>query len=147
MATAIDIAEALVAALNGGSFSQAFTAQWIVDEEPDLKDLVDTLRVDVIPSTFESDLHTRNSTKDEYTLRIAVRKKIAAREPAAVRTEITGLLGLVEEIRAFVKLRDLDGTPRALWFRTEHRPIYSPRHLRQLRQFTALLAVSYLMEM
>ena len=55
---------------------------------------------------------------------------------------IDPLLGLVEEIADFFRLRRLEKYPEAVWTGTEIKPMVSSEHLEQLKQFTSLLTIS-----
>ena len=139
MAVIIDIADAVVTELNGGTFSQAFTAERHykpVFELPEMK----TLHVTVVPKGIETRLATRGLLQHDYQIDVAVQKKLSA--GAADNAEIDALMGLVEEIADFFKGRNLDSAG-AVWVATENTPVYSPEHLSELRQFTSVLTLTF----
>ena len=60
MSTVVDVADAVVTALNAGSFSQPFTAERAYLPCYELDD-IKQLRVTVVPKTVEMQASTRNS--------------------------------------------------------------------------------------
>jgi len=143
MSTIADIADAIVAALNGGSFSESFTAVRRYRPQYDLED-VKTLRVTVVPKTLAEAAATRVTTAGDLEIDVAVQKKLAATtgsdQTAADEAEIDGLMDLVQEIREFIRATGAFGV--AQWLKTRNAPIYSVEHLAELRQFTSLLTLS-----
>jgi len=138
MSTIIDIAEAVKEELNGGEFSQAFTAERHYQPVFELKDMK-TMHVTVVPKDIEMQLATRNSSQHDCRVDVAVQKKLESADLA----EIDGLMGLVEEIAAFLCRRKLESVPNALWIKTANEPIYAAEHLEQFRQFTSILTLTY----
>ncbi|GMV98589.1 MAG: hypothetical protein AMXMBFR83_29380 [Phycisphaerae bacterium] len=135
MALIADIAEAVVTALNGHTFSQPFTAQRAYRPVFDLKEMTD-LHVTVVPKGVELTTAGRGLAQSDVQIDIGVQKKLAASDNA----EIDPLLGLVQEIAEFVR-----ATARfadAAWVKTENTPIYSQEHLGELRQFTSVLTLT-----
>ena len=138
MATIIDIAEAVKDELNGGSFSQAFTAERHYQPTFDLQDMK-TLHVTVVPKDIEMQLATRNTSQHDCRIDVAIQKKLTAGDLA----EIDELMGLVEEIISFLSRRKLSSVPNALWIKTANEPIYATEHMEQFRQFTSILTLTY----
>ena len=58
-------------------------------------------------------------------------------------TDVTSLLGLVDELADFLKRRPLAAAPWAVWVRTDNEPLYAPDHLAEKRMFTSVLTVTY----
>ncbi len=50
---------------------------------------------------------------------------------------------LVEEIDDLVRHKPLAGFDAAHWVKTENKPIYDPKHLKEQSQFTSLLALTF----
>ena len=138
MATIIDIAEAVKEELNGGMFSQPFTAERHYQPVFELKDMK-TLHVTVVPKDIEMQLATRSSSQQDCRIDVAVQKKLES----ADLTEIDELMGLVEEIISFLSRRKLASVPNALWIKTANEPIYATEHMEQFRQFTTILTLTY----
>ncbi len=135
MALIPDIADAIVAAVNGHTFSQPFTAQRAYRPVFDLADMTD-LHVTVVPKGVELFTAGRGLTQSDVQVDIGVQKKLAAGNNA----EIDALVGLVQEVAEFVRVTGRFGD--AAWLRTENTPIYSAEHLGELRQFTSVLTLT-----
>ena len=138
MATIINIAEAVKDELNGGTFSQSFTAQRHYQPTFELKDMK-TLHVTVVPKDIEMQLATRNSSQHDCRIDVAVQKKVTIGDIA----ELDELMGLVEEVIAFLSRRKLASVPNALWIKTANEPIFAAEHLEQFGQFTSILTLTY----
>lgn len=135
MALIPDIAEAVVAALNGHTFSQPFTAQRAFRPVFDLAEMKD-LHVTVVPKGVELSTAGRGLAQSDVQIDIGVQKKLAAGDNA----EIDALIGLVQEVAEFVRATGRFGD--AAWVKTENTPIYSQEHLGELRQFTSVLTLT-----
>ena len=138
MATIVDIAEAVKDELNGGAFSQTFTAERHYQPVFELKDMK-TLHVTVVPKDVEMQLATRNSSQNDCRIDVAIQKKLESADLA----EIDEMMGLVEEIIGFLSRRKLASVPNSLWIRTANEPIYATEHMEQFRQFTSILTLTY----
>jgi hypothetical protein len=138
MALAMDIADAVVAELASGSFSQAIAPQRMVLPEFGLEDLAD-LRVTVVPKAVEISGSTRSVSQYEVQIDIGVQKKLGKNLDA----DVPALCELVDEIAAFLKRRSLAAAPYAAWVRSANEPIYAADHLAEQRVFTSVLTVTY----
>ena len=135
MALAIDIADAVVTALNGQGFSQPFTAARAYRPAFDLREMKD-LHVTVVPKGVELTTAGRGLAQSDVQIDIGVQQKLATGDDAG----IDALMGLVQEIAEFVRATRQFG--EAVWVKTENTPIYSPEHLGELRQFTSVLTAT-----
>ena len=135
MTLAIDIADAVVTALNGQGFSQPFTAARAYRPAFDLREMKD-LHVTVVPKGVELTTAGRGFAQSDVQIDIGVQQKLATGDDA----EIDVLMGLVEEIAEFVRATRQFGD--AVWVKTENVPIYSQEHLGELRQFTSVLTLT-----
>ena len=143
MSTITDIADAVVAELNGateGTFGEAFTAQRLNLPEFDLKDMA-TLRVSVVPKGVQIAAASRLASQHDWQIDVGVQKKLSA--DGADQAEQDDLIALVEQIAAFLARRSLAAFPAAVWVKTELPTLYAPEHLRELRQFTSVLTLTY----
>jgi hypothetical protein len=138
MAAITDIADAVVAELNGHTFSQPLTAARHYRPLFDLKDMA-ALHVSVVPKGASAERLDRSRHQEEYQVDVAVQKKVEALDNAT----LDPLAGLVEEIGLFLRDRRLASYPAAVWLRTENVPIYAPEHLDELRQFTSVLTLTF----
>lgn len=137
MARTIDIADAVVTALNGHSFSQEFTAVRAYRPTFDLKDMTH-LHVTVVPKAVELSTAGRGLAQSDVQIDVGVQKKLSAVDEDT--TEIDALMDLVQEIADFVRATGRFG--EAAWVRTENAPVYSQEHLAELRQFTSVLTLT-----
>ena len=130
-----DLAQAVADALNAGTFSMEFTAERVALPDFELADMKD-LHVTVVPREVESALLDRARDSHDVKVDVAVQKKLAS----MTNEEIDPLMVLVQEILGHMNRRNLGD---AVWRRTENKPVYSPEHLREMRQFTSVLTLTY----
>ena len=135
MSIIANIADAVVAALNGHQFSQSFTAVRAYRPEYDLRDMGD-LRVTVVPKSTEMTTAGRGLAQSDIQIDLAVQKKLTTGDNA----EIDALMGLVQEIAEFIRSTGRFGG--AVWVKTENSPIYAPEHLGEMRLFTSVLTLT-----
>lgn len=141
MPDVITIADALVLKLNGGTFSQSFTATRTVLPIFELKELGE-IKVTVVPRSVESSIITRVSDQDDYSIDIGIQKKLTA----DFESEIVALIGLVTEIKDFLRLGHLQiGSTFAKWLSTKIDPVYSREHIAGDNVFTSVITVTYRM--
>jgi hypothetical protein len=138
MSTVVQIADAVVAELNAGTFTESFTAERLFSPVFDLQDM-QTLRVSVMPRSVTTQPASRSAGFFDYAIDIGVQKKLNSEDSA----EVEGHLALVEQISDYLRNRKLTAMPDAFWTKTENNPVYVPEHLDQLRQFTSVLTVTY----
>ena len=50
---------------------------------------------------------------------------------------------LAEEVGDHLRFQRLPSFPNAMWLRTENDPVYAPEHIRELRQFTSILTLTF----
>ncbi len=140
---AIQIADAVVEALNGATLSQPVTAARYYLPEFDLKEMKD-LHVSVVPAELDEEIADRARDRAEYKIHVAVQKRVAKQDPPGLDTEaIDGLMQLVQEIDDLFRHKPLADFEQALWTKTENKPIYDPKHLQENQQFTSLLAFTF----
>lgn len=138
MSEIVAIADAVVAELNAGTFSESFTAERLFQPVFELTDL-QVLHVSVVPRSVKSQGATRGASFFDCAVDIGVQKKLGAEDEA----DIESLLDLVEAISDYLRSRPLQAWPRAAWVKSENAPVYAPEHLEQLRQFTSVLTITY----
>ncbi len=135
MSQITDIADAVVAALNGQTFSQPVAAERAYRAAFDLQEMKD-LHVTVVPKGVELVTAGRGLAQSDVQIDIGVQKKLGTGDDA----EIDELMGLVQEITEFVRATRQFGD--AVWVKSENTPIYSQEHLGELRQFTSVLTLT-----
>lgn len=143
MSVVIDIAEHVVAAINAAALSQPVLAVRHYLPEFELQEM-DELHVSVVPAELDEEMADRSRDRAEYKIHVAVQKRVAKQDPPGLDTAaIDGLMTLVQEIDDLFRHKPLAGLEQAHWVKTENRPIYDPKHLRDHNQFTSLLAFTF----
>lgn len=138
MSRLIALADAVVAELNGGAFSQPFTAERHYRPVFSLPQMA-TLHVSVVPSGLTEQIQARDQVRRECQIDVAVQKKLTTGDHA----EIDTLMDLVQEIADFVRFKTLNTDPPAVCVRLANEPIYAPEHLEQKRTFTSVLTLTF----
>jgi hypothetical protein len=142
-ALVIQIADAVVAALNGAHLSQPVSAQRYFLPEFDLKDM-DTLHVSVVPAELDEEIADRARDRAEYKIHVAVQKRVAKNDPPGLdQAAIDGLMTLVQDIDDLFRHKPLAGFTQACWAKTENKPIFDPKHLKEDSLFTSLLVLTF----
>jgi len=138
MSTIIAIADAVVALLGTGTFSQPITPLRSYQPTYELKDL-DVLKVNVVPRAIAIEPGTRSASFREVTVDVAIQKKVTPEDTAAM----DGLMDLVEEIVGFLNLKNLSSSPSWKFKEITNDPVFEPDHLKDWRQFTSIVSVRY----
>ena len=138
MAVITDIADAVAAEINAGSFSQLVSAARDYLPAFELADM-QTLRVTVVPKSVTTLPGGRAHNQYDYAIDVAVQKKL----DAADNTEIDELMTLVDELADHLRFKRLTDYPNAAWLKTENQPVYAQEHLQELRQFTSILTFTF----
>ncbi len=138
MAEILKVADAVVSALNGGTFSLPLQAKREYLPRFDLPEM-DQLHVTVVPRGLEIQAASRTAAAYDYKIDVAVQKRFSTGDAA----ELDPLLSLVEEIAGFFQMKRLAGFPTAAWVKTEHPALYSQEHMEVLRQFTSVVTFTF----
>ncbi|HXH23885.1 MAG TPA: hypothetical protein VNI78_01475, partial [Vicinamibacterales bacterium] len=133
-----DIADAIVASLNAGSFAPEFEAERKYQPVFELQDM-QTLHVSVVPKSLAITTAARDSGFFDVAIDIGVQKKVNPDQP----DELDALMNLVEQIADHLRMKRLDEAPNAAWLSIANEPVFAPEHLEQWRQFTSVLTVTY----
>jgi len=136
--TAAQLAEAVRKALNAAEFSVEFTAVRVAVPTYKLEDM-GTLHVTVVPRAVEIALGSRRDNAYAMGVDVAVQQRLAAVD----NDTVDALIGLVQEIVDHMTRRHLGDSSEARWRRTKVEPLYSPEHLREMRQFTSVIRLDY----
>lgn len=147
MSVLVDIAEAVVAEINAATLTLDVEAARSYDTDALLEDL-DTLRVDVVPVRLAGEMQDRGSLGREAVVDVAVRKRFGTTDTAenglVNKSAVDELVDLVEEIDELLAgATRLSTYTGAIWQVSEIRAPWMPDHLRQNRQFTGILRVTY----
>lgn len=138
MSEVVQVADAVVAALNGATFSQPVSAVRSYLPQFELAEM-DELHVTVVPKAVEIAGASRGSAAYDYKIDVAVQKRFQTGDAA----ELDPLLHLVEEIADHFRLKRLEGYPGAAWTKTEYAALYAPEHMENLRQFTSVVTLTF----
>ncbi len=138
MADITDIADAVAAELNAGSFGQEFTAERHYRPVFDLPEM-GTLHVTVVPQGMTIETAGRGRSQHDCRIDIAVQKKFENGDA----DELDPLMALVEQIADHFRFKRLEGLPDAVWVKTENAPIYAAEHMEQNRVFTSVLTLTF----
>jgi hypothetical protein len=137
MAVILDIADSVVAQLNGGSFSQPLTAERHYQPKFELSEMTD-LKVSVVPRSLASKTLDRNRDTFDYLIDVAVQQKTDMSQAA-----LDALMTLVEEIADHFRTQPLASYPNARCTEVKNEPVYSLEHLDEFRQFTSVITLTY----
>lgn len=147
----LEIADAVVTALEAGTFSKSIEpvrsyAEW--DEE--LKDF-DELHVDVVPLQTgpATELDDRSSVEYTCEIDVGVRYRFGPSEQESTTgridtSDMDACKLLVQEIAEFFITDRFADSPFAIWQNTEIKLGWSRKHLRQMRQFFGFVRLTFL---
>lgn len=138
MAVITDIADAVAAEINAGSFSQSVSATREYLPAFELADM-QQLRVTVVPKSLTTLPGGRAHNQHDFAIDVAVQKKL----DTADNSEIDDLMTLVDELADHLRFKRLTDYPNAVWLKTENQPVYAQEHLQELRQFTSILTFTF----
>lgn len=136
MSTILDIADAVVASLNAGTFAQPVQAERRYQPTFELPDLAE-LKVSVVPKAVTITNATRTDGYFDCAVDVGVQKKIAD------DAEIDAMVNLVEELADHLRQKRLDDAPEAGFVSIANEPVFAPEHLDTQRVFTSVLTVTY----
>ncbi len=134
----VQISDAVVAELRGGTFSRTFVPQRKLLPVRELADL-DELKVTVVPRAMESVPLARTSERRTYTIDIGVQQRVGQ----DVEHDAAVVMAVAEEIAAFLFNRTLNDLKQANYVGHAIDPIYSPEHLEELRVATSVVSIRY----
>jgi hypothetical protein len=137
MAVILEIADAVVTALNAATLSQSFTAARLYVPIFDIEQMA-TLHVSVVPRGLSRKKLDRTRDEYDYEIDVAVQKKTDMSQAAH-----DALMLLVEEIADQFRDAPLEGYPGARCVGVQNVPIYAPDHMEELRQFTSVITFTF----
>jgi len=138
VSVAVDVADAVVASLNAGSFAVTLNAERKFVPVAELADLA-ALQVTVVPKATAISIATRDSSTFDCSVDIGIQQKVNADDHA----EIEALIDLTEQVVDHLRFKALDALPEAAWLSIAHEPIFAPEHLDQQRVFTSVVTATY----
>lgn len=144
----VSTADAVLNALADHRFSQEFEpVRSYADWELPLED-GNELHADVVPvGSPEMELETRGSIGYAPQVDIVIRKRLASDQQEVDGTlilpDIDDLVFLVQEIAEYFMADRLVDFTDAAWERTQMLAAFKPSHLRQYRQFTGIVRLTF----
>ena len=153
----IQVADALVDTLNamtwsGTTYEAQLSFAAAYDEELSGGD-EEAIQIDVIvPEEFDDvSLDTRGTIKRVATFDIVIRRKFRQQDNDAASgaidpDQIKELIELGEKLSKAATFARMTDAADAAWTDSDHNPIYRRDHLRQLRQFTGVVAITFEIE-
>lgn len=135
MSVTTDAAEELKDLINAGDFSLEFTAERKFLPKYALSDL-EILRVDVVPSSIETEAASRTSDEHDISVMISIQKRFADESAAEV------IDGLADELRDFCSHKNLDSTG-VKWYKTSRDGFLSVDRYDEENVFHSYVRVHY----
>ncbi|KAA0220478.1 MAG: hypothetical protein KJ057_12920 [Phycisphaerae bacterium] len=144
MSAVVEIANAVVALINSGTYAEPVVAKRLYQPVLELPE-AEALMVSVVPKAQTVNPGTRTDDFIEVAVDVAVQQKVTF--DASDQSALDGLMALVEQIIDRLRHEHLEiGTTtlkRALFVSIANEPVFAPDHLEQLRQFTSVVTVRY----
>jgi hypothetical protein len=149
VAASIEVADGIVAALNSRNFGISFTIERSYADWDELLEDMATVHVDVVPAGYKrAELLDRGTTVFGCLTTIGVRKRFGVSDQTdngeIDQTKIDRLVTLCEDFHLWLAASRLPTCDAAAWDDTEVRLEFDRKHLREDRQFTAILRVGHL---
>lgn len=136
MSNAMELADALVDALNTGSFTVPLEAVRAHAPLRGREELA-TLAVTVVPRSEQTSRLDRSRWQHETTLDVALQQAVAQDDPTGLDALIDLAESVAEHVRRLPPLLE-----RAVVTGVEVDPLWAPEHLRELGVFTSVLRVT-----
>ena len=140
----LDIADAIVVALNAATLSQTFTAIRAYVPKFDLQTSAE-VQVAVVPKADSREPGGQVVDSAELLVDIGVMKKLQNAVSAEV-AEIDAMLVLCDEIRALVNRHRLNDVETAICTKIVQEPIYSVEEVDNARTFLTVLTTLWITE-
>ncbi len=137
-AVLIQVADAVKADLEAGTFSQQFTVRRAYRPTFDLAEL-DALRVTVVPKSVDVINASRRADYFDCVVDVGIQKRVTPDDTQSVDV----MADFVAEIVNFLRHRTLAQMPDAMWLRIRNEPAWVPEHLDEHRTFTSVVEVTY----
>jgi len=143
-AVVLDIADAVVTALNAASLSQSFTAERAYVPIHELQDLAD-LKVSVVARSLSLVWLSRRDDDFSYIIDIGIQKSIGigGMSNAEIIVASDPFMLLAEEILDLFRGKPLGNDDQLQCMAAENVPIYAPLHLDEKRVFTSVVSLTF----
>ena len=137
--TITELTNAVVAELNAESWSQDVIVHKHYRPRYDSTTL-SNIFLTVVPRSYTIDSSSRTHVGCSYVIDLAIQKKLSEES----NEELDELISLVEEIANYFRDRRLAAMPNALCTKIENEPIYALEHLDEIRCFTSIITLTFL---
>ena len=138
MSVIVEIADAVAAAINDGTYAEPVTAQRSYRPSFDLEELGE-LKVTVVPRSVTTANLARQQSQVDCTVGVGLQQRVDAGDDA----RLDALLDLAEEIGDQLRHKRLTGYPQAAWVSIEHEPVVAAEHLDERSTLTTVMSVTY----
>ncbi len=132
-----DAAAEMVVLLNANTWTEDFDSEWYYVAPERRPDNVNSLTVDVLPNSIETEASSRNKDTDEFSILISVCKKFENNDQTAARS----VSDMAEEIREFVSRKNLPSG--AQWVRSQREGFVELQQYEESRIFHSYIRVTY----
>jgi hypothetical protein len=133
MSKLIDIADAIVASLNGVLFDPPFEAARVYQPNFTLPEL-QTVQVSVVPKSIVITNASRAESQFEYAIDVGVQQKIDG------EASVDDLMALVEAIVDHLQRKAMAD---ATWVSISNEPVFGEQNLDEQRVFISVVTVTY----
>lgn len=138
MSVIVEIADAVAAAINDGTYTEPVTAERAYRPSFDLEQLGE-LKVTVVPRSVTTANLARQQSQVDCTVDVGLQQRVDAGDDA----RLDALLDLAEQIGDRLRHKRLAGYPQAAWVSIEHEPIVAAEHLDERSTLTTVMSVTY----
>jgi len=138
MSVIVEIADAVAAAINEGTYAEPVNAQRAYRPLFDLEELGE-LKVTVVPRSVNTANLARQQSQVDCTVDVGLQQRVDAGDDA----RLDALLDLAEEIGDHLRHKRLPGYPQAAWVSIEHEPVVAAEHLDERSTLTTVMSVIY----
>lgn len=98
-----------------------------------IKDVKEKTRIVVVPVGIKHKMVARGIEEDAFTIQVGVLRK-------ATEDDLVDLVSYVQTLAAGFLRKNIAG---AVCVQTEHSPLYVPDHMRERRQFTGVIELTF----
>ncbi len=138
MSVIVEIADAVAAAINDGTYAETVNAERAYRPSFDLEELGE-LKVTVVPRSVNTANLARQQSQVDCTVDVGLQQRVDAGDDA----RLDALLDLAEEIGDHLSHKRLPGYPQAAWVSIEHEPVVAAEHLDERSTLTTVMSMTY----
>ena len=138
MSVIVEIADAVAASINDGTYAEPVQAVRAYRPSYDLEEL-GALKVTVVPRSVNTANLARQQSQVDCTVDVGLQQRVDAGDDA----RLDALLDLAEQIGDHLRHKRLPGYPQAAWLSVEHEPVVAAEHLDERSTLTTVMSVTY----